>query len=120
MNRPRAIMATAAMMALLLGCNNDKGPSGAGGSNRNDAKGASEAGGSRLGKFTNENVLKLSEDMGIDDAKIILGPPTKDAEAVAGRYAEWGDITTVGKPYVRLDYDSDTRKITAKRIVSLK
>ena len=100
MNRTRTILATLVMMALfLVGC--DRGPG---------------AGGSSLGKVTKENVLKVTEGTSIDDAVIILGPPTIDKHGPIEGYSEWGNIID-GEPYVHLTYDPVTRKITRRSIL---
>lgn len=69
-----------------------------------------------LGKVTKENVLKVTEGMSIDDAKLILGPPTKHTELL--HIMEWGSAGTPG-PWITLDYDKDTLKITRKKIIGM-
>jgi hypothetical protein len=67
-------------------------------------------------KLTKENVLRITEGMSIDDAKLILGPPTNDVSDLG--YLEWGDLGKPG-PYVNLEFDKDSLKITRKKVIGL-
>lgn len=73
-------------------------------------------GGDNGGEVTKANVSRVTVGMGIDEAKLILGPPTHHAEVL--HLMEWGSADTPG-PYIVLDYDKDTLEITRKKVIGM-
>ena len=67
-------------------------------------------------KLTKESILKVTDGMSIDDAKLILGPPTNDVSELG--YMEWGNLGQPG-PYVSLEFDKESLKITRKKVIGL-
>ena len=75
-------------------------------------------GGDDTGKVTKVNVLKVTDGMSIDDAKLILGPPTREVKFGGYLKMEWGDVATPG-PFIEIEYDKDSLKITRKRVIGM-
>ena len=75
-------------------------------------------GGDDTGKVTKANVLKVTNGMSIDDAKLILGPPTHETKLETYHKMEWGSPGISGL-WIVLDYDKDSLKITRKKVIGM-